>query len=143
MVALDQLLDWCRRNNLDVGCVCKQTALYVTVEPCIMCAGALRLFSILTQPLCVCVCVRVCVCVLTAVVPSSAVRHPRGRVRLQERAVWRLRFSSGRFLSKPTSDWNHIQGLCLSRVSFYVCLIAIFFSCVCFVLGEYYTVLVC
>nr|XP_020442297.1 tRNA-specific adenosine deaminase 2 [Monopterus albus] len=46
MVALDQLLDWCRHRNLDVRSVCKQTALYVTVEPCIMCAAALRLLNI-------------------------------------------------------------------------------------------------
>ncbi|XP_037607092.1 tRNA-specific adenosine deaminase 2 isoform X1 [Sebastes umbrosus] len=46
MVALDQLLDWCRRSNLDVSGVCKRTALYVTVEPCIMCAAALRLLNI-------------------------------------------------------------------------------------------------
>lgn len=53
MVALDQLLDWCNRCGLDVRATCRRTALYVTVEPCIMCAAALRLFSIL------CVCVRV------------------------------------------------------------------------------------
>ncbi|XP_074541583.1 tRNA-specific adenosine deaminase 2 [Halichoeres trimaculatus] len=46
MVALDQLLDWCSSNNLDVSSVCKRTALYVTVEPCIMCAAALRLVNI-------------------------------------------------------------------------------------------------
>lgn len=56
MVALDQVLDWCRHSNLDVGRVCERTALYVTVEPCIMCAAALRLLSILTSPS-VCVCV--------------------------------------------------------------------------------------
>ncbi|PWA28314.1 hypothetical protein CCH79_00019030 [Gambusia affinis] len=47
MVALDQLLDWCRHGNLDVRGVCEQTVLYVTVEPCVMCAAALRLMSIL------------------------------------------------------------------------------------------------
>nr|XP_040017068.1 tRNA-specific adenosine deaminase 2 [Gasterosteus aculeatus aculeatus] len=46
MVALDQLLDWCRRGNLEVSGVCQQTALYVTVEPCVMCAAALRLLHI-------------------------------------------------------------------------------------------------
>ncbi|XP_037541901.1 tRNA-specific adenosine deaminase 2 [Nematolebias whitei] len=46
MVALDQVLDWCRHSNLDVGRVCERTALYVTVEPCIMCAAALRLLKI-------------------------------------------------------------------------------------------------
>ncbi|XP_016517613.1 tRNA-specific adenosine deaminase 2 isoform X2 [Poecilia formosa] len=49
MVALDQLLDWCRRGNLDVRGVCERTVLYVTVEPCVMCAAALRLMSILTS----------------------------------------------------------------------------------------------
>ncbi|XP_054878968.1 tRNA-specific adenosine deaminase 2 isoform X1 [Poeciliopsis prolifica] len=46
MVALDQLLDWCRRGNLDVRDVCKRTVLYVTVEPCVMCAAALRLMNV-------------------------------------------------------------------------------------------------
>ncbi|KAM6992853.1 tRNA-specific adenosine deaminase 2 isoform 2-T2 [Tautogolabrus adspersus] len=46
MVALDQLTDWCRCSNLDVSSVCERTALYVTVEPCIMCAAALRLSNI-------------------------------------------------------------------------------------------------
>ncbi|XP_028461459.1 tRNA-specific adenosine deaminase 2 isoform X3 [Perca flavescens] len=46
MVALDQLRDWCRRGNLDASSVCERTALYVTVEPCIMCAAALRLLNI-------------------------------------------------------------------------------------------------
>lgn len=56
MVALDQLLDWCRRSNRDVGSVSRETVLYVTVEPCVMCAAALRLLSILHRR-CVCVCV--------------------------------------------------------------------------------------
>ncbi|XP_061901023.1 tRNA-specific adenosine deaminase 2 isoform X1 [Entelurus aequoreus] len=46
MVALDQVLNWCGHNNLDVRSVCEQTVLYVTVEPCIMCAAALRLTNI-------------------------------------------------------------------------------------------------
>ncbi|KAM4713147.1 tRNA-specific adenosine deaminase 2 isoform 2-T2 [Anableps anableps] len=46
MVALDQVLDWCRHSNLDARSVCEQTVLYVTVEPCIMCAAALRLTNI-------------------------------------------------------------------------------------------------
>lgn len=77
MVALDQVLDWCRHSNLDVGRVCERTALYVTVEPCIMCAAALRLLSILTSLL-------VCVCYFVVVGPSPALRDPRGRVRLQK-----------------------------------------------------------
>ncbi|TRY98116.1 hypothetical protein DNTS_028478, partial [Danionella cerebrum] len=47
MVALDQVLDWCRFSQKDWKEVCKQTTLYVTVEPCIMCAAALRLIRIL------------------------------------------------------------------------------------------------
>ncbi|XP_069033547.1 tRNA-specific adenosine deaminase 2 [Embiotoca jacksoni] len=46
MVALDQILDLCRRSNQDVRSVCERSALYVTVEPCIMCAAALRLLNI-------------------------------------------------------------------------------------------------
>ncbi|CAI5684598.1 unnamed protein product [Oreochromis niloticus] len=46
MVALDQVLDWCWRSSLDVKSVCERIALYVTVEPCIMCAAALRLLNI-------------------------------------------------------------------------------------------------
>ncbi|KAM8832292.1 tRNA-specific adenosine deaminase 2 [Spinachia spinachia] len=46
MVALDQLLDWCRRGNLEVSAVCERTVLYVTVEPCVMCAAALRLLHV-------------------------------------------------------------------------------------------------
>lgn len=76
------------------------------------------------------VCLRVCMHVLAALVPSPAVRHPRRRVRLQERAVWRLRFSPGRFLCRLTSDRERIQGLCLSLVSFYVCLPIVFYLCV-------------
>lgn len=47
MVALDQVLDWCRFREKDPKEVCEQTVLYVTVEPCIMCAAALRLLRIL------------------------------------------------------------------------------------------------
>ncbi|KAM3861431.1 tRNA-specific adenosine deaminase 2 [Diretmus argenteus] len=46
LVALDQVLDWCRRGNLDARTVCERTVLYVTVEPCIMCAAALRLINL-------------------------------------------------------------------------------------------------
>ncbi|XP_030577468.1 tRNA-specific adenosine deaminase 2 isoform X1 [Archocentrus centrarchus] len=46
MVTLDQVLDWCCRRSLDARSVCERTALYVTVEPCIMCAAALRLLNI-------------------------------------------------------------------------------------------------
>ncbi|XP_030628576.1 tRNA-specific adenosine deaminase 2 [Chanos chanos] len=46
MVALDQVLEWCRVKQMGSQNVCKRTALYVTVEPCIMCAAALRLLNI-------------------------------------------------------------------------------------------------
>ncbi|XP_072265116.1 tRNA-specific adenosine deaminase 2 [Pyxicephalus adspersus] len=46
MVAVDQVLDWCRKNDRNSTQVFENTVLYVTVEPCIMCAGALRLLRI-------------------------------------------------------------------------------------------------
>ncbi|XP_063089479.1 tRNA-specific adenosine deaminase 2 isoform X2 [Cavia porcellus] len=46
MVAIDQVLDWCRENDLRPSAVFEHTVLYVTVEPCIMCAAALRLMKI-------------------------------------------------------------------------------------------------
>ncbi|XP_068198854.1 tRNA-specific adenosine deaminase 2 [Antennarius striatus] len=45
LVAVDQLLDWCGRRKLDAGSVCERTVVYVTVEPCVMCAAALRLLN--------------------------------------------------------------------------------------------------
>ncbi|KAG9347540.1 hypothetical protein JZ751_005108 [Albula glossodonta] len=46
MIALDQVLEWCHQENRDSKEVFERTVLYVTVEPCIMCAGALRLMNI-------------------------------------------------------------------------------------------------
>ncbi|KAM5163324.1 tRNA-specific adenosine deaminase 2 isoform 1-T3 [Mantella aurantiaca] len=46
MVAIDQVLDWCRKNDKNSAQIFENTVLYVTVEPCIMCAGALRLLRI-------------------------------------------------------------------------------------------------
>ncbi|XP_052607043.1 tRNA-specific adenosine deaminase 2 [Peromyscus californicus insignis] len=46
MVAIDQVLDWCRRHSHSPAEVFEHTVLYVTVEPCIMCAAALRLMKI-------------------------------------------------------------------------------------------------
>lgn len=46
MVALDHVLQWCHQENRNSKEVFKETVLYVTVEPCIMCAGALRLLNI-------------------------------------------------------------------------------------------------
>lgn len=51
MVALDQVLDWCHFRVKDPKVVCGRTVLYVTVEPCIMCAAALRLLRILKASL--------------------------------------------------------------------------------------------
>uniref|UniRef100_A0A8C0J5F2 tRNA-specific adenosine deaminase 2 n=1 Tax=Chelonoidis abingdonii TaxID=106734 RepID=A0A8C0J5F2_CHEAB len=39
MVAIDQVLDWCHQHNKDPAEVFAHTVLYVTVEPCIMCAA--------------------------------------------------------------------------------------------------------
>lgn len=103
MVALDELLNWCHSSNLDVSEVSRKTVLYVTVEPCVMCAAALRLLSILR--VCMCVYGGGCFC------PSPALRHSLGCVRLQERALWRLWFCSGCFRCRFTSDWKHLSGL--------------------------------
>ncbi|KAG9493591.1 tRNA-specific adenosine deaminase 2 [Eleutherodactylus coqui] len=46
MVATDQVIDWCKKNGKGSKEVFEDTILYVTVEPCIMCAGALRLLRI-------------------------------------------------------------------------------------------------
>ncbi|XP_075270021.1 tRNA-specific adenosine deaminase 2 [Opisthocomus hoazin] len=46
MVAIDQVLDWCKQQNRDYTEVFAHSVLYVTVEPCIMCAAAVRLMKI-------------------------------------------------------------------------------------------------
>uniref|UniRef100_UPI00398E6F4F tRNA-specific adenosine deaminase 2 isoform X1 n=2 Tax=Pristiophorus japonicus TaxID=55135 RepID=UPI00398E6F4F len=46
MVAIDQVLEWCRQKGRGREEVFERTVLYVTVEPCIMCAAALRLLNI-------------------------------------------------------------------------------------------------
>lgn len=46
MVAIDQALDWCHQSGKSPSEVFEHTVLYVTVEPCIMCAAALRLMKI-------------------------------------------------------------------------------------------------
>ncbi|XP_071955730.1 tRNA-specific adenosine deaminase 2-like isoform X1 [Antedon mediterranea] len=46
LVAADQVIDWCKSNGKDHVDVFSKTTLYVTVEPCIMCAAALRLLSV-------------------------------------------------------------------------------------------------
>ncbi|XP_029388983.1 tRNA-specific adenosine deaminase 2 isoform X2 [Mus pahari] len=40
------VLDWCHRHGQSPSAVFEHTVLYVTVEPCIMCAAALRLMKI-------------------------------------------------------------------------------------------------
>uniref|UniRef100_A0A670XZX6 Adenosine deaminase tRNA specific 2 n=1 Tax=Pseudonaja textilis TaxID=8673 RepID=A0A670XZX6_PSETE len=45
MVAIDQVLDWCQQHKKQPEEVFTHTVLYVTVEPCIMCAAALRMMS--------------------------------------------------------------------------------------------------
>lgn len=45
-VAIDEALSWCTRNHLDRAEVFHSTALFVTCEPCIMCASALRLLGL-------------------------------------------------------------------------------------------------
>lgn len=47
IVAIDHVLRWSKENNLDSDTVFSKSVLYVTVEPCIMCAGALRQVGIL------------------------------------------------------------------------------------------------
>lgn len=42
VVAIDRVLDWCTINDKDWREVFRDCTLYVTVEPCIMCTGALR-----------------------------------------------------------------------------------------------------
>ncbi|XP_054553872.1 tRNA-specific adenosine deaminase 2 isoform X2 [Talpa occidentalis] len=46
MVAIDQVLAWCRGCGRSPAEVFEHTVLYVTVEPCVMCAAALRLMKI-------------------------------------------------------------------------------------------------
>ncbi|XP_060096425.1 tRNA-specific adenosine deaminase 2 [Heteronotia binoei] len=46
MVAIDEVIDWCRQQKEDPEEVFQHTVLYVTVEPCIMCAAALRMMKI-------------------------------------------------------------------------------------------------
>lgn len=44
--AIDTALEWCNKNNLNWQEVFKKSTLYVTCEPCIMCASALRLVNL-------------------------------------------------------------------------------------------------
>ena len=42
LVAIDRVLDACAKNRLDWRQVLRKVVVYVTVEPCLMCAHALR-----------------------------------------------------------------------------------------------------
>lgn len=46
LVAIDTILEMCKAKEMDKDEVFDNTTLYVTVEPCIMCAAALRLVGI-------------------------------------------------------------------------------------------------
>lgn len=46
MVAIDQVKLWCENEGLSFNDILHDCCLYVTVEPCIMCAAALRFLGI-------------------------------------------------------------------------------------------------
>lgn len=46
MIAIEQVYQWCTDKMKDPSCVFKDSILYVTTEPCIMCAGALRIVGL-------------------------------------------------------------------------------------------------
>ncbi len=46
MIAIDQLLEYSSKLKLLSSDICKDATLYVTVEPCIMCAYALKIAGI-------------------------------------------------------------------------------------------------
>ena len=48
MIAIDQMYDYCKVQQTEIERVCKDSSLYVTVEPCIMCAFALRIIGLKT-----------------------------------------------------------------------------------------------
>lgn len=48
MIAIDQMYDFCKVQNLEMEKVVKDSSLFVTVEPCIMCAFALRMIGLQT-----------------------------------------------------------------------------------------------
>lgn len=43
---IDQVVDYCKKNHLHSDVVFKNIRVFVTVEPCIMCADALRIVGI-------------------------------------------------------------------------------------------------
>ncbi len=46
MVAFDQLMQYSQKHGRSLDAVCASSVVYVTVEPCIMCAYALRLVGL-------------------------------------------------------------------------------------------------
>ena len=46
MLAIDEAVAWCEERGDDWRAVLGRCGLYVTLEPCVMCAGALRLVGI-------------------------------------------------------------------------------------------------
>ena len=46
MLAVEQVRDWCKKVDKNEVDVFKQSVLYVTTEPCIMCAAALRILKL-------------------------------------------------------------------------------------------------
>jgi tRNA-specific adenosine deaminase 2 len=44
--SIDQVFEWCKKENKDWKDVFSKSKLYVTCEPCIMCASALKLLNI-------------------------------------------------------------------------------------------------
>lgn len=46
MIAIDQLVEYSFENSIPLSEVCGNSTLYVTVEPCIMCAYALRIVGL-------------------------------------------------------------------------------------------------
>ncbi|VUZ45436.1 unnamed protein product [Hymenolepis diminuta] len=52
IVAIKRLEQWCEENGKSLEIILPETILHVTVEPCIMCAAALR-FSLPAHPKCV------------------------------------------------------------------------------------------
>ena len=46
IIAIEEVRNYCKTNHLDEGLVFSKSILYVTTEPCIMCASALRLVGV-------------------------------------------------------------------------------------------------
>ncbi|XP_067686761.1 tRNA-specific adenosine deaminase 2-like [Haliotis asinina] len=46
IVAIEEVFKWCKANNHKPDGVFSELVLYVTVEPCIMCAGALKQMNV-------------------------------------------------------------------------------------------------